>query len=81
MLRGRSRSSGVAKNSGRVGYYPTSGSPFVDLDVGRVRAWPHMSRPELAQIFPNAKALHVPADGRPLPGYNIAMSDYKRRVS
>ncbi|MGO8448237.1 DUF882 domain-containing protein, partial [Rhizobium ruizarguesonis] len=33
---------------GVVGYYPTSGSPFVHLDVGNVRAWPRMSRQELA---------------------------------
>ena len=110
MLRGRSRNTGVAKNSqhtlgkamdfyipgvklaklraiamqmqvGGVGYYPTSGSPFVHLDVGRVRAWPRMSRQELVRIFPSGKTLHVPADGRPLPGYNVAMADYKRRVS
>ncbi len=109
MLRGRSRNTGVAKNSqhmlgkamdfyipgvklaklraiamqmqiGGVGYYPTSGSPFVHLDVGRVRAWPRMSRQELVTIFPNGNTLHVPADGKPLPGYDVAMADYKRRV-
>ncbi|MFE0017337.1 DUF882 domain-containing protein [Mesorhizobium sp. NPDC059054] len=37
------------------GYYSTSGSPFVHLDVGHVRAWPRMSRPELAHIFPNGR--------------------------
>lgn len=66
---------------GGVGYYPTSGSPFVHLDVGRVRAWPRMSRQELVRVFPNGGTLHVPADGKPLPGYNVAMADYKRRVS
>lgn len=109
MLRGRSRSSGVAKKSqhtlgkamdfyipgvkistlrrlamqaqvGGVGFYPTSGSPFVHLDVGNVRAWPRMSRKELARIFPNGRTMHVPADGRPLPGYDQAVADYKRRV-
>lgn len=109
MLRGRSRNTGVAKNSqhtlgkamdfyipgvklarlretamqlqiGGVGYYPTSGSPFVHLDVGSVRAWPRMSRKELARIFPNGQTLHLPADGRALPGYELAMADYKRRV-
>ena len=110
MLRGRSRSTGVAKNSqhtlgkamdffiagvslaklrtiamqlqaGGVGYYPTSGSPFVHLDVGNVRAWPRMSRQELVRIFPNGKTLHLPSDGRALPGYDSAMADYKRRGS
>ncbi|CAN7448423.1 DUF882 domain-containing protein [Neorhizobium sp. LjRoot104] len=109
MLRTRSRTTGVAKNSqhmlgkamdfyipgvklatlrglamqmqvGGVGYYPTSGSPFVHLDVGGVRAWPRMTRQELVQIFPNGNTIHLPADGKPLPGYETAMADYKRRV-
>ncbi|RFB90836.1 hypothetical protein B5K11_17145 [Rhizobium leguminosarum bv. trifolii] len=66
---------------GGVGYYPTSGSPFVHLDVGNVRAWPRMSRQELARIFPNGQTMHLPADGRPLPGYNQAVANYKKRVS
>ncbi|WP_049778300.1 DUF882 domain-containing protein [Rhizobium leguminosarum] len=66
---------------GGVGYYPTSGSPFVHLDVGNVRAWPRMSRQELARIFPNGQTMHLPADGRPLPGYSQAIANYKKRVS
>lgn len=65
---------------GGVGYYPTSGSPFVHLDVGNVRAWPRMSRQELARLFPNGQTMHLPADGRPLPGYNQAIANYKKRV-
>ncbi|MBZ9790952.1 DUF882 domain-containing protein [Rhizobium sp. 3T7] len=65
---------------GGVGYYPTSGSPFVHLDVGNVRAWPRMSRQELARIFPNGQTMHLPADGRPLPGYNQAVANYRKRV-
>lgn len=65
---------------GGVGFYPTSGSPFVHLDVGSVRAWPRMSRKELVGIFPSGKTMHVPADGRPLPGYDQAVADYKRRI-
>ncbi|MBY5352779.1 DUF882 domain-containing protein [Rhizobium leguminosarum] len=65
---------------GGVGYYPTSGSPFVHLDVGNVRAWPRMSRQELARIFPNGQTMHLPADGRPLPGYDQAIANYKKRV-
>ena len=65
---------------GGVGYYPTSGSPFVHLDVGSVRAWPRMSRQELVSLFPDGKTMHVPADGKPLPGYQQAVADYKRRV-
>ncbi|MBX4859290.1 DUF882 domain-containing protein [Rhizobium sophorae] len=66
---------------GGVGYYPTSGSPFVHLDVGNVRAWPRMSRQELARIFPNGQTIHLPADGRPLPGYNQAVANHRKRVS
>ncbi|SEI18510.1 Uncharacterized conserved protein YcbK, DUF882 family [Rhizobium tibeticum] len=66
---------------GGVGYYPTSGSPFVHLDVGNVRAWPRMSRQELARIFPNGQTMHLPADGRPLPGYYQAVANYRKRVS
>jgi uncharacterized protein YcbK (DUF882 family) len=109
MLRGRSRSSGVAKHSqhtlgkamdfyipgvklatlravamqmqvGGVGFYPTSGSPFVHLDVGNVRAWPRMSRQELARLFPTGRTLHLPADGRPLPGYEVAVAGSKKRL-
>lgn len=66
---------------GGVGYYPRSGSPFVHLDVGNVRSWPRMSRKELATVFPDGKTLHLPTDGKPLPGYKQAMADYKERVS
>src|SRR5690606_32348337 len=59
---------------------PTSGSPFVHLDVGSVRAWPRMSRQELVSLFPDGKTMHVPTDGKPLPGYQQAVADYKRRV-
>jgi uncharacterized protein YcbK (DUF882 family) len=65
---------------GGVGFYPTSGSPFVHLDVGGVRAWPRMSREELVKIFPKGNTLHLPADGQPLPGYEQALADYKKRV-
>jgi hypothetical protein len=65
---------------GGVGYYPTSGSPFVHLDVGNVRAWPRMSRQELARLFPGGRTLHLPADGRPLPGYEVVVADQKKRV-
>ncbi len=66
---------------GGVGFYPTSGSPFVHLDVGNVRAWPRMSRQELVRIFPKGNTIHLPADGKPLPGYDVALADYKKRVS
>lgn len=51
---------------GGVGYYPTSGSPFVHLDTGSVRAWPRMTKAQLKKIFPDGRTLHLPAEGPPL---------------
>jgi uncharacterized protein YcbK (DUF882 family) len=73
------REVGFKLQGGGVGYYPKSGSPFVHFDTGNVRAWPRMSRGELARIFPNGKTLHLPADGKALPGYNQALAEYKSR--
>nr|WP_256478502.1 DUF882 domain-containing protein [Notoacmeibacter sp. MSK16QG-6] len=75
------REIGFKLQGGGVGYYPRSGSPFVHFDTGNVRAWPRMSRRELARVFPKGNTLHLPADGKPLPGYQTAMSDYKKRKS
>ena len=63
---------------GGVGYYPTSGSPFVHLDVGNVRAWPRMTREQLVKLFPDGRTVHLPTDGNPLPGYELAQADLER---
>ncbi|MTH95598.1 DUF882 domain-containing protein [Roseibium sp. RKSG952] len=60
---------------GGVGYYPRSASPFVHLDVSRVRHWPRMSSKQLAKLFPDGKTIHVPSNGRPLEGYKAAMAE------
>ncbi|MER8904788.1 DUF882 domain-containing protein [Mesorhizobium sp. M0772] len=73
------RNIGLKMQGGGVGYYPSSGSPFVHMDVGNVRHWPGISRQELVSLFPNGKTLHVPSDGRPLPGYDQALASYKAR--
>jgi uncharacterized protein YcbK (DUF882 family) len=73
------RNIGLKMQGGGVGYYPTSASPFVHFDVGNVRHWPGISRQELVSLFPNGKTLHVPSDGRPLPGYELALAAYKTR--
>ena len=70
---------GLRLQRGGIGFYPTSGSPFVHLDVGNVRHWPTMSREELVRVFPNGRTVHVPSDGRPLPGYALALADIERR--
>ena len=64
---------------GGVGYYPTSGSPFVHIDVGNARYWPRMSRGELMAMFPDGNTVYLPADGKPLAGYSQAMASYKSR--
>ena len=75
------RNLGLKMQVGGVGYYPRSGSPFVHLDVGSVRHWPRLSRQELAQVFPDGKTVHIPADGKPMPGYQQALAELKRRGS
>jgi uncharacterized protein YcbK (DUF882 family) len=75
------REIGVKMQAGGVGYYPNSGSPFVHMDVAGVRAWPRMNRQDLARLFPDGKTVHIPSDGKPLPGYQQALAEYKRRVA
>jgi uncharacterized protein YcbK (DUF882 family) len=75
------RELGVKMQAGGVGYYPKSGSPFVHMDVAGVRAWPRMNRQDLARLFPDGKTVHIPSDGKPLPGYQQALAEYKRRVA
>ncbi|WP_410470830.1 DUF882 domain-containing protein [Devosia sp.] len=74
------RAAAMRKQVGGVGYYPTSGSPFVHLDTGSVRAWPRMTRAQLKEIFPDGKTMHLPTDGTPLSqeGYQVAMAEWKR---
>lgn len=74
------REIGMKFQVGGVGFYPKSGSPFVHMDIGGVRAWPRMPRRELARLFPDGKTLHMPAEGGTMPGYQAALADYKRRV-
>ncbi|MFN3547719.1 MAG: DUF882 domain-containing protein [Mesorhizobium sp.] len=73
------REAGLKMGGGGVGYYPTSGAPFVHLDVGSVRHWPRMNRQELVAVFPNGGTLHVPSDGKPLPNYEQALAAYKSK--
>ncbi|MCW2306123.1 uncharacterized protein YcbK (DUF882 family) [Rhodobium gokarnense] len=68
---------GLQQQVGGVGYYPRSHSKFIHLDTGRVRHWPRMTRRQLVQVFPNGNTLHVPSDGKPLPGYKTALARAK----
>jgi len=75
------RIAGLRLQRGGVGFYPTSGSPFVHMDAGSVRMWPRMSRTELASVFPDGKTVLIPADGKPMPGYQAAFAEVIRKGS
>lgn len=73
------RFAGLRLQRGGVGFYPTSGSPFVHLDTGNVRHWPRMTREQLVRLFPDGKTVLIPSDGKPLPGYDVAMAEIQQR--
>ena len=72
------REIGLRMQRGGVGFYPTSGSPFVHMDIADIRMWPRMSREELARVFPDGRTVQIPSDGRPMPGYALALADIKQ---
>jgi uncharacterized protein YcbK (DUF882 family) len=59
------RYAGLRMQRGGVGFYPTSGSPFVHLDTGSVRHWPRMSSEQLARVLATKPRTHY-ADRRPV---------------
>jgi uncharacterized protein YcbK (DUF882 family) len=73
------RYAGLRLQRGGVGFYPTSGSPFVHLDTGSIRHWPRMNHDQLAKVFPDGRTVHVPTDGKPLKGYELALADIEKR--
>jgi len=75
------RFAGLRLQRGGVGFYPTSGSPFVHLDTGSIRHWPRMTHDQLARVFPDGRTVHVPSDGNPLKGYELAKADIEKRGS
>jgi uncharacterized protein YcbK (DUF882 family) len=70
------RNSALIQEHGGVGYYPTSGIPFVHVDTGNVRMWPRIPRLELAALFPTGKTRYLPSDGKP-----ITVADYRLALS
>ena len=77
----RLRIAGLQLQRGGVGFYPTSGSPFVHLDTGSVRHWPRMTHDQLVRVFPDGKTVHVPSDGKPLARYAQALAEMRKRGS
>ncbi len=75
----RVREIGMRMQRGGVGYYPSAGTPFVHLDVGNVRSWPRMSYDQLARLFPDGKTVHLPSNGQPLAGYEVARAEIEAR--
>jgi uncharacterized protein YcbK (DUF882 family) len=75
------RFAGLRLQRGGVGFYPTSGSPFVHLDTGNIRHWPRMTRDQLVRVFPDGRTVHIPSDGNPLSGYQLALADIEKRDS
>jgi uncharacterized protein YcbK (DUF882 family) len=73
------REAGLRFQRGGVGFYPTSGSPFVHLDTGSIRHWPRMSPDQLARVFPDGRTVHIPTNGQPLSGYALALADVERQ--
>ena len=69
------RDVGMRMQRGGVGYYPTSYTPFVHLDVGNVRHWPRMTHDQLARLFPDGKTVHVGTDGKQFPRYDEAYAE------
>lgn len=74
---GRLRAIAMKMQYGGVGYYPSSA--FVHVDTGNVRAWPRMTQQQLAQLFPDGKTLHLPSNGKPLAGYELARAEIPAR--
>jgi uncharacterized protein YcbK (DUF882 family) len=72
------RAAGLRLQRGGVGFYPTSGSPFVHLDTGSVRHWPRMTHDQLAKVFPDGRTVHLSSSG-PMKGYELARADLERR--
>ena len=73
------REIGLRLARGGVGFYPTSGSPFVHMDTGSVRMWPRMTHEQLVRVFPDGKTVQIPADGKPLQGYALALAEIQQR--
>ena len=73
------REIGLRLARGGVGFYPESGSPFVHMDVAGIRMWPRMTREELARVFPDGRTVQIPTDGKPMPGYALALAEVTKR--
>jgi len=65
--------------AGGIGFYPSTGTPWVHLDSGSVRYWPRMSHDAIARLFPDGKTVFIPSDGVPMPGFEEARAEIEAR--
>ncbi len=56
------RAVGLYLQRGGVGFYPTSGSPFVHLDTGNVRHWPAIATEEMPRLMAEGERIHNTAE-------------------
>lgn len=56
------RAVGLYLQRGGVGFYPTSGSPFVHLDTGNVRHWPAIATDQMPRLMAEGQSLHNAAE-------------------
>jgi uncharacterized protein YcbK (DUF882 family) len=56
------RAIGLYLQRGGVGFYPTSGSPFVHLDTGNVRHWPAVAADQMPRLMAEGQSLHAAAE-------------------
>jgi uncharacterized protein YcbK (DUF882 family) len=75
----RIRDIAMRMQAGGVGFYPTGNTPWVHIDSGSVRYWPRMSRDAMTRLFPDGKTVFIPADGKPMPGFEEARAAIEAR--
>lgn len=75
----RLREIAMRMQAGGVGFYPNARNPWVHLDTGSVRHWPKVPRSYLVRLFPDEKTVHIPADGKPLAGFEQARAMIEAR--
>jgi uncharacterized protein YcbK (DUF882 family) len=73
------RYAGLRLQRGGVGYYPTSGSPFIHLDTGNVRHWPRMPEAQLARVLHDHRTIRLASrSGKPATDNDGAASETQK---
>nr|WP_306268258.1 DUF882 domain-containing protein [Pararhizobium sp. IMCC3301] len=75
------RAVGLRMEVGGVGFYPSSGSPFVHMDTGGVRHWPRMTDAQLAKVFPRGDTTQISSNGKRQKRYEESAARQKRIAS